>query len=329
MRKTGLLLALALLSVALQAQEIPYALPATSVTVKVDVRHESFFAGPYAAYAKRMLNMSVEDKDRVSTEVTRVELLPRVEADTDAWYTCDAESAALLALGAQGLVSLGGSGAQTSWNFLPGLRADYSGKGLTEPRKEVVQIVYEQVQTDTAIVNVPVEHKAIVDKTLEDKAQEAAEKILNIRQARLDIAMGDTDATYSGEAMQAALDELKRAEDEYMALFRGYSVVRKQSYVFEVLPSASVKNHRYLVFRLTDNGPVAEGTKGVPYYLELQPEGGLPEETQAQRKTGKGAVRYRIPQVCRVTFSRDGQVMLQTRIPFYQLGRESVLVLSK
>ena len=129
--------------------------------------------------------------------------------------------------------------------------------------------------------------------------------------------------------MQAALDELKRAEDEYMALFRGYSVVRKQSYVFEVLPSASVKNHRYLVFRLTDNGPVAEGTKGVPYYLELQPEGGLPEETQAQRKTGKGAVRYRIPQVCRVTFSRDGQVMLQTRIPFYQLGRESVLVLSK
>lgn len=329
MRKTGLLLALALLSVALQAQEIPYALPATSVTVKVDVRHESFFAGPYAAYAKRMLNMSVEDKDRVSTEVTRVELLPRVEADTDAWYTCDAESAALLALGAQGLVSLGGSGAQTSWNFLPGLRADYSGKGLTEPRKEVVQIVYEQVQTDTAIVNVPVEHKAIVDKTLEDKAQEAAEKILNIRQARLDIAMGDTDATYSGEAMQAALDELKRAEDEYMALFRGYSVVRKQSYVFEVLPSASVKNHRYLVFRLTDNGPVAEGTKGVPYYLELQPEGGLPEETQAQRKTGKGAVRYRIPQLCRVTFSRDGQVMLQTRIPFYQLGRESVLVLSK
>ena len=106
MKKTGLILALALLSAALQAQEIPYALPATSVTVKVDVRQESFFAGPYAAYAKHMLNMSVEDRDRISTEITRVELLPCVEADTGAWYTCDAESAALMALGAQGLVSL-------------------------------------------------------------------------------------------------------------------------------------------------------------------------------------------------------------------------------
>ena len=328
MRKTGLLLALALLSAALQAQEIPYALPATCVTVKVDVRQESFFAGPYAPYAKRMLNMTVEDRDRISAEVTRVELLPRIEADTDAWYTCDSESAALLALGAQGLISMGGSGAQTSWSFLPTLRSDYSNKGLTEPKKEVVQIVYEQVQTDTALVNVPVEHKAIVDKTLEDKAEEAADKILSIRQARLDIAMGDTDANYSGEAMQAALDELKRTEEEYMALFRGYSIVRKQSYVFDVLPSATVKNHRYLVFRLTDDGPVAEGTKGTPYYLELHPEGSLPEE-QGQRKTGKGAVRYRIPQVCRVTFSRDGQTLLQTRMPFYQLGRESVLVLSK
>lgn len=329
MRKTGLFLALALLSAALQAQEIPYALPATSVTVKVEVRQESFFAGPYAGFAKQMLNMSAEDRDRVSCEVTRVELLPRVEADTDAWYTCDAESAALLALGAQGLVSLGGSGAQTSWHFLPGLRADYSDKGLTEPRKQVVQIVYEQVQTDTAVVNVPVEHKVLVDKTLEDKAQEAAEKILNIRQARLDIAVGDTDANYSGAAMQAALDELKRTEDEYMALFRGYSVVRKQNYVFEVLPSAVLKNHHYLVFRLTDDGPVTEGVKGTPYYLDLQPEGSLPEETQAQRKPGKGAVHYRIPQVCRVTFSRDGQPLLQTRIPFYQLGRESILTLSK
>lgn len=328
MKKTGLFLALALLSAALQAQEIPYALPATSVTVKVDVRQESFFAGPYAAYAKRMLNMSVEDRDRISAEITRVELIPCVEADTGAWYTCDAESAALMALGAQGLVSLGGSDEQNRWNFQPSLRSDYSDKGLTEPRKQVVQIVYEQIQTDTALVSVPVEQKVMVDKTLEDKAQEAAEKILNIRQARLDIAMGDTDANYSGEAMQAALDEMKRTEEDYMALFRGYSVVRKQSYVFEVLPSAGVTNHRYLVFRLTDEGPVAEGTKGTPYYLELHPEGTLPEE-QSQRKSGKGAVRYRIPQVCRVTFSRDGQPMLQTRIPFYQLGRESVLILSK
>lgn len=308
----------------LRAQEVSYALSSTSVTVKVEVRQESFFAGPYAAFAKNMLNMSVRDKDMVSCEVTRVELIPHVEADTDAWYTCDQESAALLAVSAQGLVSLGGSGERVSWRFLPGLKADFSAKGLTEPEKEAVHIVYEQIQTDTAIVSVPVEHRVLVEKTLEDKASDAADMILAIRKDRLNIASGNTDASYSGEAMQAALRELDRIEEEYMALFRGYTVVRKATYTYDVVPSRTVKNHHYMVFRLTDEGPVSEGVKGVPYYLDFHPEGTLPEEGQDRRKT-KGSVRYRIPQVCRVVFSRDGQSLLETRLPIYQLGREASL----
>ena len=111
-----------------------------------------------------------------------------------------------------------------------------------------------------------------------------------------------------------------------MALVCGYSVVRKQHYTFEVIPSATVKAQRYLVFRVTDDGLITEGVRGVPYYMELQPEGTLPEENTDKRKS-KGAVRYRIPQVCKVSLLRDGKPVLQTRIPFYQLGRESVLYL--
>ena len=326
MKRSAGILALLLVAVGLHAQEVPYALPLTTLSVKVDIRQESFFAGPYAAFAKDMLNMSVSEKDMVSTEVTRIELIPRVEADTDAWYTCDAESAALLALSAQGLVSLGGSGERAAWRFLPGLKADFTDKGLTNPEKEAIQIVYEEVQTDTAVVSIPVEHRVLVEKTLEDKASDAADMILAIRKDRLNIASGNTDASYSGEAMKAALDELDRIEKEYMALFCGYSVVRRQTCVFEVIPSATVKTQRYLVFRLTDDGPVTEGVRGVPYYMELFPEGSLPEENTDKRKT-KGAVRYRIPQVCKVVLSSDGKNLLQTRLPFYQLGRESTLYL--
>ena len=327
-KKITIILLVGLLAVSARAQEVSYALPATSVTVKVEVRQESFFAGPYAAFAKKMLNTSVRDKDMVTSEIVRVELIPHTEADTDAWYTCDSESAALLSLSAQGLVSLGGTGkgSAVSWRFSPGLSTPFTGKGLTEPEKEATRIVYESVQTDTAIVQVPVEHKVLVEKTLEDKASDAADMILAVRRDRLNIASGNTDASYSGEAMSAALKELDRIEKEYMSLFSGYSEVRRQTYTFDVTPAATVKNHRYLVFRLTDDGPVADGVKGTPYYLQLQPEGTLPEETQDKRKV-KGAVRYRIPAVCQVTFTRDGVPMLQTRIPFYQLGRESLLYL--
>ena len=328
MKRIAMILSLGLLVFSARAQEVSYALPATSVTVKVDVRQEAFFAGPYASFAKKMLNTSVRDKDMVTTEITRVELIPHTEADMDAWFTCDSESAALLSLSAQGLVSVGGAekGGGVSWRFLPGLSGGFTGKGLTDPEKETMQIVYEAVQTDTAVIQVPVEHKVLVEKTLEDKASDAADMILSVRRDRHNIASGNTDASYSGEAMSAALKELDRIEKEYMSLFSGYSEVRKQSYTFEVTPSATVKNHRYLVFRLTDDGAVTEGVKGTPYYLELQPEGSLPEETQDKRKV-KGAVRFRIPSVCKVTFSKDGVPMLQTRIPFYQLGRESVLYL--
>ena len=46
------------------------------------------------------------------------------------------------------------------------------------------------------------------------------------------------------------------------------------------------------------------------------------------KKKTRGSVRYRIPQVCKVTFSCDGQPLLQTRLPFYQLGVESSLFLT-
>ena len=329
MKRTGtLFLLFLLLGTALRAQEISYALPATSVTVKVEVRQESFFAGPYAAYAKRMLNISVQDKDQVSAVLTGVELIPHVEADTQAWHTCEGESAALLSLSAQGLISLGNQAPRTDWRFLPGLSGDFTGNGLTSPQREETRIEYRNVQTDTAIVRVPVEHKVLVDKTLEEKAQAAAKMILSVREERLNIATGNTDANYSGEALQAALKELDRTEQEYMALFRGYSVVRYLTATYEVVPASTVNEHRYLVFRLTDEGPVGSGVKGVPYYLELHPEGTLPEENQDRRK-GRGAVRYRIPQVCRTVLTENTTPILQTRIPFYQLGRESTLYLTK
>lgn len=321
-----LLVAAALLPLlSLQAQEVPYALPSTTVTIKVEVRQESFFAGPYAAFAKRMLNTSVRDQDAVTSEITRVELIPRVEADTDAWYTCDQESSALLSLSAQGLVSLGSKTAPVSWRFLPGLRADFSGKGLTAPEKEAVETIFKEMPTDTGMVAIPVEHKILVEKTLEDKASDAADVILQVRRERLNIASGNTDASYSGESLRAALQELERIEKEYMALFQGYSVVRKEVHTYEVVPSRTVKHHRYLVFRLTDEGPGRDGLKGTPYYLELQPEGSLPEEELVDRKKSKGSVRYRIPRVCKVIFSCDGQPLLQTRLPFYQLGSEASL----
>ena len=326
--------AAALLAAAsLPAQEVTYALPFTTLNLEVEVRQESFFAGPYARFAHQMLNMDVREEDEVTTTVTRVEMVPLIEADPEARYTCDAENATLLALSAQGLVAFSNrqEAQREDWRFLPQLKADYSASGLTRPTREVTSVTYQFIEDEEGMRRVPVEHKAIVTKTLEDKASDAADMILVLRRQRLDIATGNTDATYAGEAMAAALEELDRTEQEYLALFRGYTVVRTVTAHFEVRPLPSQRVQRYLAFRLTEDGPVSGGQEGTPFYVELQPESlAAAEGEEGDKRKAKGAIlHYRIPAVCEVLLTRDGLPLCQARFPIYQLGKESTLPVTK
>ena len=309
-----------------RAQELTYALPNTVFTVQVEVRQDYFYAGPYAAFAKKLLNIDVRDQDALTCTVTALDLIPRIEADPKALFLCEPENAQALSLSAQGLIALQEKalpdGAQ--WRFLPPAAADFSSNGLTGPEKTVTRITYKSVQTEEdTTVQVPVEHKVSEAKTLEDKAAEAADMILAVRKDRLNIVSGNTDASYSGEAMGAALRELDRIEQEYLTLFRGYSVSSTQTASFDIIPDARQRVHRYLAFRLTEDGPVPDGLKGVPYYLELEPENtDFPEEEEKKTKNKVSAVKYRIPVVCRVKVTRDGKRLLDTRLPVYQLGKE-------
>lgn len=318
-----LLLALGLIPAA-RAQEVTYALPRTTLTVKVEYQQENFQAGPYAAYAKKFLNLDVRDKDAVSFAVTALELIPGVEADPSAFFTTEADNAALLALSAQGLIALQSrsEAERLQWRFQPLTEELFLGS-IASPNKQETRISYKSVQTEDGVIQVPVEHKVKQAKSLEDKAAEAAEMVLKFRKDRQDIISGETDASYSGEAMRAALQELNKLEEEYLALFCGRSVVRTNVAYFDVIPDPAQRVHRYLAFRLTETGPMAEAAKGVPYYVELEPQNmEFPED--ASRSKGKATnIRYRIPLVCRVLVTRDGERLLDARVPVYQLGMEA------
>ena len=313
-----------------RAQEITYALPSTTLTVEVEVEQTSFFAGPYANYARKFLNMDAKDRDAVSSAITAAQILPRVEADGKALYTTEPDNAALLSLSAQGLVAVQPSAAAGAWRFLPPANASFPGS-VANPTKEESRVSYKTIQTEDNIVQVPVEHKVKSAKSMEDMAAEAAEMILSVRKDRLNIVSGNTDASYSGEAMGAALKALDRIEKEYMALFQGYTVKRTFTASFDVVPEQGQHAQRYLVFRLTDNGPVQEGQKGIPYYIELEPEplAYAQDDERGGRKSKAAPLHYRIPAVCRVRFTQDGQSLLETRIPVYQLGMDALYLQNK
>lgn len=313
------------LGITLQAQEVYYALPRTTFTLEVQARQESFFAGPYAAFAHRLLNMDVRDDDEVRTEIVSARLIPQVEADPTVWYTTDPENASLLALSAQGLVSFAdrAEGERAAWRFPTQARANFNGARVTDTDKPTTIIEFQDVQTDTGMVNIPVEHKILVEKTLEDKASDAAEMILHLRKERMNIVTGNTDANFYGNSMEIALKELDRMEKEYMALFEGFTVVKTFSASFEIIPSAGSNSQHILAFRLLEDHFATEGTRGVPYYLNIEPEASRNEEEQAgQRRSRTNPLHYRTPVVCKVTLTKDNQPLLSARVPVYQLGTE-------
>ena len=310
----------------LQAQTVTYSLPQTTVTVEVDAVQESFFAGPYAPFAKRFLGIDVREADAFRSYVKEVRLVTRVEADPKARFSVDTKGAEdrFLALSAQGLVSFHDKleGGDLVWRFNPRPEADFGTKGVTNQTRTETRVVWKEVETDTAFVRVPVEEAYQVEKTIEMKAQEAAEIVLKARRERFNISTGNTDATFSGEALGAALAELDRVEQEYLTLFTGYTVSREQNGSFDVVPSAEDRVFRYTAFRLSNRDGLVTDSPSTVYYLEFEPD--KVNEPAGSSRDSRNAVHYRIPAVCNVKLSSGGKTLFQSRIPVYQLGVESL-----
>lgn len=318
------------------AQDATYALPFTSFTIEVDAVQEIHFAGPYSSFAKDMLSINVPESDVRKTYIKEIRIVPHVEADP--WsqrFTAPVANSTMLEMSAQGLIAFGEmpQASAIDWRFKPAGQASYGAKGITGATKQQNNIVYKTVLTEEGEVRYPVEHSVSVAKTLEDKAAEAAKIILEARQDRHNIAIGNTDANYSGESMGAALEELTKIEKEYLVLFTGYDTVSEFHATFEVLPSATARTHRYTAFYMTEDGKLVKETKGKarPYELEFTPVS-VPDVNAepVQDASGKlkkqekpATIHYRIPAICRVRLLEDGAALAETRVPVYQLGREA------
>ena len=313
---------------ALRAQVI-YSLPQTVIVVEVDAVKEVHYAGPYAAYASQMLGINVPQKDEYNAYVKEIRTCARVEADPAARLSAASQAeSGLMALSSLGLVSFGtrAEAERSAWSFQrEASDADFSKNGLTQPFDTQKQTVYKDVQTDTAITRVAIQKDVKVAKSLEEKAREAADMVLRARSEKFKITIGDTDATYSGEALGSAIAELTRVEQEYLTLFTGYSVQTEETRTFEIIPVKGTET--YDVFRLSDSeGLLTPDAKaGKPYYMDVIPTPlGTPRPDESGKAPKGTPVYYRVPAVCSVTLGVGTRPLAKIRIPVYQLGEESL-----
>ena len=310
---------------------VTYSLPSTVIALEVDAVQEKFYAGPYARFAEKYLGIKARQKDEATYQLTSVKMTPYVEADQSRRYSFEVPkgyTAPFLKLTSQGLVSFsdGGSGEATNWRFPTTGKGDFSDKGLSSNFTSESTTLYRNDKKETSYNKVSVQQNMIVEKSVEKKAAETAQMILDIRDQRLKIVTGDTDATYSGAAMGAAIDELTRLEKEYLMLFVGYSEYQIQKMNFEVIPQPG-ETQMYIAFRLSDTAGLvpADNLSGKPVVMEIIPQKfSEPEGVPVVNKAKKGTeICYRIPAICNVKLLDGVNMLLQSRIPVYHLGRES------
>ena len=314
---------------------LTYSLPSTTITLDVEAVQEKFHAGPYAKYAEKYLGIKARQKDETTFQLTSIRMTPLLEADQSRRYSVNVKKgeidATFLKLSAAGLVSFSDAnfGDESIWRFPTEVKGDFSGKGVSSNLTSESTTLYKNAKTESAYSRVAVQQNMVVEKSTEQKAAETAEMILKLRQQRLQIVTGDTDATYSGEAMGAAIKEITRLEEEYMTLFVGYSDFQTQNMRFEVVPQAGLESQMYVAFRLSDAAGLvpADNLSGKPIIMEIVAQNfAEPVLSADQLKNKKEAeAYYRIPAICTVKIMDGANLLLQSRMPIYQLGHESSL----
>lgn len=321
MKKITLILAALSAALSLRAQDpegaLVYALPQTVISIQVEAVREDFHAGPYARYAQKYLGVDARQADAVTYTVSSVKLDSYTEADPESRYTVVPGKGmpSFLSLTAQGLVAIGGGDdSGTRWRFTSDSKSDFAERGVGSNLSSASTTLYRSVAGQT----IGIQQEMVVSKSVEERAQEAAEMIFRLRRSRIDIITGDTDATYSGEAMGAAINEISRLEQEYLSLFLGYSDIQTQQMNYEVIPAPG-NQQRYVAFRVSETAGLvpSDNVSGKPYLLELVPQ----EPAPAMGGGSRGNLAYyRVPAVCTVKLSDGVNVLLQTRLPVYQLG---------
>ena len=286
------------------AGAIIYSLPVTTVMLEVTAECESFVAGPYAAYAEKYLGIQARTESADTYTIKAVKMYPAVEADPSLKVAVNLgssknASANFLNFCTQGLIMASDaiSGKPFEWRFPSKAGNDiFAGAGVSQNLDSRTTTLYKTVRTAGGLEKVPVQQSQIVEKSAEKKAEQTASLIFKLRQTRIDIITGNTDATYSGEAMGAAIKEIDRLEKEYLSLFLGKSVKDVQRVLFDVTPKAG-ERQMYIAFRISDSQGLqpSSNMSGRPIVLELIPEGNVAAGGMAVESAAKGRIYYREP----------------------------------
>ena len=221
---------------------VRYALPTTTLKVTVSVSKVQEVRGYFADYAESLLGLTnVIQQNRTYYTLNTVDIEPIATPDESKIYyayTTNADIAKLWQEESMSATDVIATAPLTTYTThtatLPDFFKNYADISYTQQSEAFVDTKI----IDGVVTQVPASHTKTVSKSFESKAREAADAIMKSRKDQYDLAAGEQETPYSGEAIQTMLAELKTWENNYMSLFTGISIADTITYVFYVTPES-------------------------------------------------------------------------------------------
>lgn len=318
---------------------IYYSLPRNYIKIEITVDETQLIKGPYADYAEKYLGLTNVIKNNSTVyEISGFSVYAVAEPDPEQYYFVEIpKNSTQLAKNFSIQLSEAGTilnscngtpenqlekrsfSAKVEENIYPDIFKSYTDLNLFEK----VDTIIEKTDTIEKITF----RRSYVAKSPEQKAKDAADFIIKVKENRFNLISGFQEVNYDKETFKIMDEELESLENEYRKLFTGITFIRKKTYTFKYLPSPD-KTHEslpLLKFSKVKGVMDVENSYGDALYLTIS-KLGITDSLQAYSqnkmdvKSKSHGFYYRIPDYADVILYFNDVTHIEERLLIPQYG---------
>jgi hypothetical protein len=231
---------------------IYYSLPRTQFNFEVTITKIEKIKGPYSSFAGKFLGLTnVITENSTSYELGDVTISTASVPDPEQYYFVEingkggkAANELIMSLSESGIIQ-SSTGEQDEIRQTENIKAPFEETNVYPDifkyfsdlnMFEQVDTIIERVKHDSTTVEKLVLHRTLVEKTPEQRAKEAADFIIKVKENRFNLISGFQEVNYDKETFTIMNQELEKLENEYQKLFTGITFAKTEKYYFSYLP---------------------------------------------------------------------------------------------
>jgi len=213
--------------------------------IHIDYTITTRSAGPYANYAYKYLGlMNVATEDSISATISSIQISSKQEADPEFYYrakfSCNFPVSVIRDLSSKGFIydPLHSDYSPVSPSALPSGNQTSSFRDLSVKNfyYEQTDTLYKIILRDSVFVRLPVLKNSLHTKNSDEKAREAADLIIRLRNQRLNLLVPEDPEDMDNIPAEVLLKHIDQMEERYLTLFTGITRTEKRSELFCVIP---------------------------------------------------------------------------------------------